>query len=113
MLLIDTRTKFKQRMKAEYKIRKEFRRYMFRLGICFGVGMRRPSWNKSQAIQQVIMLKRLLETTSSDTEAEPLKKLYIPRLTNANNEYDDNPQRVSNLIFIFFFRLFFLTLKRE
>ncbi|CAA2974744.1 protein TIFY 4B-like isoform X2 [Olea europaea var. sylvestris] len=58
-------------------------------------GMRRPSWNKSQAIQQVIMLKRLLETTSSDTEAEPLKKLYIPRLTNANNEYDDNPQRVS------------------
>ncbi|CAI9785688.1 unnamed protein product [Fraxinus pennsylvanica] len=53
-------------------------------------GMRRPSWNKSQAIQQVIMLKRLLETTTSDTEAEPLKKLYRP-----NNEYDDNPQRVS------------------
>ncbi|XP_050235560.1 protein TIFY 4B-like [Mercurialis annua] len=27
-------------------------------------GMRRPSWNKSQAIQQVISLKALLETTS-------------------------------------------------
>ncbi|KAL2535688.1 Protein TIFY 4B [Forsythia ovata] len=57
-------------------------------------GMRRPSWNKSQAIQQVIMLKRLLETTTSDTEAEPRKKLYIPRPNNANIEYDDNPQRV-------------------
>ncbi|KAK1420528.1 hypothetical protein QVD17_22200 [Tagetes erecta] len=27
-------------------------------------GMRRPSWNKSQAIQQVIMLKALLESSS-------------------------------------------------
>ncbi|XP_022868914.1 protein TIFY 4B-like isoform X3 [Olea europaea var. sylvestris] len=58
-------------------------------------GMRRPSWNKSQAIQQVIMLKRLLETTTSDAEAEPRKKLYIPRPNNASNEDDDNPQRVS------------------
>ncbi|CAI9781208.1 unnamed protein product [Fraxinus pennsylvanica] len=58
-------------------------------------GMRRPSWNKSQAIQQVIMLKRLLETTTSDAEAEPRKKLYIPRPNNASNEYDDNPKRVS------------------
>lgn len=32
-------------------------------------GMRRPSWNKSQAIQQVISLKALLETTSSDSNA--------------------------------------------
>ena len=29
--------------------------------ICKKTGMRRPSWNKSQAIQQVIMLKALLE----------------------------------------------------
>ncbi|XP_028105648.1 protein TIFY 4B-like isoform X1 [Camellia sinensis] len=41
-------------------------------------GMRRPSWNKSQAIQQVISLKKLLETTS-DSDAGALKKLYIPR----------------------------------
>ncbi|PON94971.1 Tify domain containing protein [Trema orientale] len=37
-------------------------------------GMRRPSWNKSQAIQQVISLKALLETTSSSDSnaAHPL-----------------------------------------
>ncbi|PON54439.1 Tify domain containing protein [Parasponia andersonii] len=37
-------------------------------------GMRRPSWNKSQAIQQVISLKALLETTSSSDSnaADPL-----------------------------------------
>ncbi|XP_059300880.1 protein TIFY 4B-like isoform X1 [Lycium ferocissimum] len=37
-------------------------------------GMRRPSWNKSQAIQQVISLKALFETTPHTR-----KKLYIPR----------------------------------
>ncbi|GAV87394.1 tify domain-containing protein/CCT_2 domain-containing protein [Cephalotus follicularis] len=42
-------------------------------------GMRRPSWNKSQAIQQVISLKTLLETTSDSNATEPQKKLYIPR----------------------------------
>ncbi|XP_022033319.1 protein TIFY 4B-like [Helianthus annuus] len=31
-------------------------------------GMRRPSWNKSQAIQQVIMLKALLEPTPEGPE---------------------------------------------
>ncbi|OIT36595.1 PREDICTED: protein TIFY 4B-like [Nicotiana attenuata] len=41
-------------------------------------GMRRPSWNKSQAIQQVISLKALLETTP-DSDAGTRKKLYIPR----------------------------------
>ncbi|XP_009612805.1 protein TIFY 4B isoform X1 [Nicotiana tabacum] len=41
-------------------------------------GMRRPSWNKSQAIQQVISLKALLET-ASDSDAGFRKKLYIPR----------------------------------
>ncbi|XP_052169975.1 protein TIFY 4B-like isoform X2 [Diospyros lotus] len=49
-------------------------------------GMRRPSWNKSQAIQQVISLKKLLET-SSDSDAGAWKKLYIPPL--------ENPHRVS------------------
>ncbi|MCD9644349.1 hypothetical protein HAX54_032536 [Datura stramonium] len=43
-----------------------------------GKGMRRPSWNKSQAIQQVISLKALLETTP-DTDAGIRKKLHIPR----------------------------------
>ncbi|CAK8573662.1 unnamed protein product [Lathyrus sativus] len=32
-------------------------------------GMRRPSWNKSQAIQQVISLKALLEPTDDDSPA--------------------------------------------
>ncbi|XP_057460592.1 protein TIFY 4B-like [Actinidia eriantha] len=44
-------------------------------------GMRRPSWNKSQAIQQVISLKTLLETTP-DSAAGARKKLYIPRPEN-------------------------------
>lgn len=46
-------------------------------------GMRRPSWNKSQAIQQVISLKRLLETTP-DSEIGVRKKLYAtPRPQNS------------------------------
>ncbi|MCD9641432.1 hypothetical protein HAX54_027610 [Datura stramonium] len=43
-----------------------------------GKGMRRPSWNKSQAIQQVISLKALLETTP-DTDAGIRKKLTFSR----------------------------------
>ncbi|KAI7726113.1 hypothetical protein M8C21_028835 [Ambrosia artemisiifolia] len=38
-------------------------------------GMRRPSWNKSQAIQQVIMLKALLEPSPESDEGG--RKLYI------------------------------------
>lgn len=56
-------------------------------------GMRRPSWNKSQAIQQVISLKTLLETTS-DSDAGTRKKLYIPR--------PENLQRVRLLSLLFF-----------
>ncbi|PHU22091.1 hypothetical protein BC332_07198 [Capsicum chinense] len=41
-------------------------------------GMRRPSWNKSQAIQQVISLKALLETPP-DTDTGQRKRLHIPR----------------------------------
>ncbi|KAL3531304.1 hypothetical protein ACH5RR_010626 [Cinchona calisaya] len=61
-------------------------------------GMRRPSWNKSQAIQQVISLKTLLETTSDSDAAAggTRKKLYIPRphfdnVNNTNNDKNDNP----------------------
>ncbi|KAE8685522.1 TIFY domain/Divergent CCT motif family protein, putative isoform 2 [Hibiscus syriacus] len=41
-------------------------------------GMRRPSWNKSQAIQQVISLKNLLETTSDSNAADARMKLHTP-----------------------------------
>lgn len=44
--------------------------------LSFPTGMRKPSWNKSQAIQQVISLKALLEP---DTDAGSRKKLHIPR----------------------------------
>ncbi|KDP21403.1 hypothetical protein JCGZ_21874 [Jatropha curcas] len=47
-------------------------------------GMRRPSWNKSQAIQQVISLKTLLETTPDWNGNEPRRRLYIPRPDNPN-----------------------------
>lgn len=42
-------------------------------------GMRRPSWNKSQAIQQVISLKTLFESPADAEAAEARKKLCIPR----------------------------------
>ncbi|KZV30409.1 TIFY domain/Divergent CCT motif family protein isoform 1 [Dorcoceras hygrometricum] len=48
-------------------------------------GMRRPSWNKSQAIQQVIMLKALLETPP-DCDSDFRKKLRISR----PNKFHDN-----------------------
>ncbi|OMP04921.1 protein TIFY 4B-like protein [Corchorus olitorius] len=48
--------------------------------------MRRPSWNKSQAIQQVISLKTLLESSSDADAVEAPKKLYIP--------CPENPPRV-------------------
>ncbi|XP_022758283.1 protein TIFY 4B-like isoform X2 [Durio zibethinus] len=51
-------------------------------------GMRRPSWNKSQAIQQVISLKTLLETTSDWDAVEARKKLYTP--------CPENPPRVAS-----------------
>lgn len=55
-------------------------------------GMRRPSWNKSQAIQQVIMLKALLETTG-DSDANYRKKLRIPR----PNKFHDNKTVTENV----------------
>ncbi|KAI3773061.1 hypothetical protein L6452_04259 [Arctium lappa] len=40
-------------------------------------GMRRPSWNKSQAIQQVIMLKALLEPKPDSDACNRNRKLHI------------------------------------
>ncbi|KAK2987143.1 hypothetical protein RJ640_019703 [Escallonia rubra] len=46
-------------------------------------GMRRPSWNKSQAIQQVISLKTLLEPPPPpDSAAGTRRSRYIPRPEN-------------------------------
>lgn len=46
-----------------------------------GSGMRRPSWNKSQAIQQVISLKALLEPCD-DSGAGALRKVVVsPRVS--------------------------------
>ncbi|XVF38286.1 hypothetical protein REPUB_Repub20aG0087700 [Reevesia pubescens] len=41
-----------------------------------GKGMRRPSWNKSQAIQQVVSLKALLES-NDDSGAVTLRKIIV------------------------------------
>ncbi|CAM8896080.1 unnamed protein product [Rhodiola kirilowii] len=49
-------------------------------------GMRRPSWNKSQAIQQVISLKALLEPTPDSETADAvsaIKKPCLPRQETA------------------------------
>ncbi|XP_058105372.1 protein TIFY 4B-like isoform X2 [Magnolia sinica] len=46
-------------------------------------GMRRPSWNKSQAIQQVISLKTLLETRTESGDAGIRQKTsFIPEPEN-------------------------------
>ncbi|XP_023514344.1 protein TIFY 4B-like isoform X3 [Cucurbita pepo subsp. pepo] len=46
-------------------------------------GMRRPSWNKSQAIQQVICLKALLEPCD-DSGASALRKVAVSPRVNSN-----------------------------
>ncbi|KAL5561757.1 hypothetical protein UlMin_031504 [Ulmus minor] len=52
--------------------------------------MRRPSWNKSQVIQQVISLKALLETTSdSNSDGAPMR-LYIPYPGNHSPGHSDS-----------------------
>nr|AKN91646.1 BIG SEEDS 3 [Manihot esculenta] len=47
-------------------------------------GMRRPSWNKSQAIQQVISLKALLEP-SEDSGAGALRKILVSKPPATSN----------------------------
>ncbi|KNA05166.1 hypothetical protein SOVF_192840 isoform B [Spinacia oleracea] len=51
-------------------------------------GMRRPSWNKSQAIQQVISLKSLLEP--SPLNAAALKSAAVRPPLNPNNTVNSN-----------------------
>ncbi|XP_015573495.2 protein TIFY 4B isoform X5 [Ricinus communis] len=50
-------------------------------------GMRRPSWNKSQAIQQVISLKALLET-SEDSGAGALRRILASKPPVTSNSVD-------------------------
>ncbi|KAG8389304.1 hypothetical protein BUALT_Bualt02G0215500 [Buddleja alternifolia] len=57
-------------------------------------GMRRPSWNKSQAIQQVIMLKTLLETTPDGDDAGSRKRLSISRPNNGHTNNNTVPESV-------------------
>ncbi|KAM1304733.1 hypothetical protein ACFX2I_022090 [Malus domestica] len=55
-------------------------------------GMRRPSWNKSQAIQQVISLKALLEP-NEDSGAGALRKIVVSAQTTTATT-----QRVSTFL---------------
>ncbi|KAI6693301.1 hypothetical protein NL676_021011 [Syzygium grande] len=62
-------------------------------------GMRRPSWNKSQAIQQVISLKALLEGHGDDDAgAKTLRKIVAenpePR-ANSNSNSPDSAKEMS------------------
>ena len=65
--------------------------------------MRRPSWNKSQAIQQVISLKTLLETTSDcggGDAAGARKKLFVPP---PENQHRVNCKPLIIYLFIYFY----------
>ncbi|KAJ7979985.1 protein TIFY 4B-like isoform X1 [Quillaja saponaria] len=53
-------------------------------------GMRRPSWNKSQAIQQVISLKALLEPANEDSGAGTLRKVAFLSPTECNPRGNPN-----------------------
>ncbi|XP_043806832.1 protein TIFY 4B isoform X5 [Manihot esculenta] len=61
-------------------------------------GMRRPSWNKSQAIQQVISLKALLET-SEDSGAGALRKILVskPPATSISIDSIKEPSDTNNI----------------
>ena len=72
--------------------------------------MRKPSWNKSQAIQQVISLKTLLETTADfdgGDDGGARRKLFVSS--------PENQHRVGcRPMFMFFFLfLFFLVLFQQ
>lgn len=58
--------------------REDCRRYLKKKG------MRRPSWNKSQAIQQVISLKTLLDPRPRADSTPNCKRLYAPRFRDDN-----------------------------
>ncbi|XP_057517381.1 protein TIFY 4B-like isoform X1 [Amaranthus tricolor] len=60
-------------------------------------GMRRPSWNKSQAIQQVISLKSLLEPSppaNSNSNAAALKSALVrpPNVPSYNTVNSNSPE---------------------
>ncbi|KAL6505157.1 TIFY [Orobanche gracilis] len=63
-------------------------------------GMRRPSWNKSQAIQQVIMLKKLLEADSvagsskrSNISCSSNTAIIVPGGTNMDAKFSVSAER--------------------
>ncbi|KAF5189385.1 Tify 4b [Thalictrum thalictroides] len=62
-------------------------------------GMRRPSWNKSQAIEQVICLKTLLEPiTESDTNAAGFRqKSLVSRLENYTQVPSNEKRKAANV----------------
>nr|GME00740.1 protein TIFY 4B-like isoform X2 [Ipomoea batatas] len=59
-------------------------------------GMRRPSWNKSQAIQQVISLKALLEMPP-DSDSGGYKKLYAPRSPSNSNNHESRVSKETDI----------------
>nr|GMD71074.1 protein TIFY 4B-like isoform X3 [Ipomoea batatas] len=59
-------------------------------------GMRRPSWNKSQAIQQVISLKALLEMPP-DSDSGSYKKLYAPRSPSNSNNHESRVSKETDI----------------
>ena len=57
-------------------------------------GMRRPSWNKSQAIQQVISLKALLDPPDDHADVTRPSRRFpfvsAPQDNNINHNYNNN-----------------------
>lgn len=86
-------------MGLERRIRR-FLCLFFELNLA-GAGMRRPSWNKSQAIQQVIMLKTLLETTPDSDAAGARKRLRISRPNNTDSSSNVALESVRNSSSVF------------
>ncbi|KAK9664309.1 hypothetical protein RND81_14G032600 [Saponaria officinalis] len=62
-------------------------------------GMRRPSWNKSQAIQQVICLKSLLEPSPPNAGAKPLFRPPLPPPLPLNSATTNNTVTVNSSSF--------------
>jgi hypothetical protein len=64
--------------------------------------MRRPSWNKSQAIQQVISLKALLEPTDDDLPAP----VGVSSAIHHHHHHHPQPPQVSFSLSVTFSPLF-------
>lgn len=50
--------------------------------------MRRPSWNKSQAIQQVVSLKALFDPPDDDSGAGIFRKIIVSQPIETSNEFE-------------------------